>query len=258
MKKVLLLLTVLFSAATLSFADAKNIVYKESFSFAQIENLKISLTYEDLQISQIYGDEIVVEIGSNNRNKTPEVFVDDDILKIQTKEQKVRRGERCNVYVYLPQDFFAKSIELNNTSGNITVDILKAENAILVNNVSGRTDIGNCQTELFTSTNVSGNSTLQKIVAEYFQLSSTSGNLFAQLEQAPEATSQLTNISGKTQLYYPKDSNFEIVAFTITGNIKTDSQTQKNAGSNYQTTIGTGGAQVSITSVSGKIEMVGY
>lgn len=257
MKKIfIIVLTFLFSLPL--FADPKNIVYNETFDFSAIENLNISLTYENLQISRIYGDEIVIEIGSNNIKKIPDVLMQDETLRIISKEQKSSRGYKCSVYVYLPQDFIAQTIELHNVSGTITADVLQTQNAVLINNVSGRSDIKACQTELFTASSVSGNLTLQKTAVDYFVLGSTSGNLFVELEGAPLATSQITNISGKTQLYYPKTSNFEITAFAISGSIKNNSSNNQNPGTNYQTTIGTGGPQLSITSVSGKIEIVGY
>ena len=246
-KKFFFLSLILFSALPL-FADAKNIVYKENFDFDRIESLEISLTYENLQISRIYGDEIVVEIGSNNRNKIPKVSVQDDALQIKNDNQKARLGDKCTVYVYLPQDFHAQGITIQNVSGNITADILQAQNGVVVGNVSGRTDINACQTELFTVMSVSGNSTLQKVSADYFEFSATSGNIFVELEQAPQATSMISNISGKTQLYYPKDSDFQIITFSILGSIKTSDSTKKIAG----------GPQLTISSVSGRIETVAY
>lgn len=259
MKKLFLLLCTFLLSLPL-FADPKNIVYNEAFSFLAIENLDISLTYENLQISRIYGEEIVIEIGSNNIKKIPQVSVQNETLRIISNEQKTSRGNKCNVYVYLPQDFDASEIKLHNVSGSITADILQAQNAVLISNVSGRTDIASCQTELYKATSVSGNITLQKIAVDFFDFSSTSGNIFAELETAPLASSGITNISGKSQLYYPKSSNFEFSAFTVSGSIKTpDSDSnKKNAGTNYQSTVGTGGPQLSISSVSGKIEITAY
>ena len=130
----------------------------------------------------------------------------------------------------------------------ITADILQAQNGVVVGNVSGRTDINACQTELFTVMSVSGNSTLQKVSADYFEFSATSGNIFVELEQAPQATSMISNVSGKTQLYYPKDSDFQIITFSISGSIKTSDSTKKIAG----------GPQLTISSVSGRSETVAY
>lgn len=247
MKKLFLLLCTFLLSLPL-FADPKNIVYNEAFSFLALENLDISLTYENLQISRIYGDEIVIEIGSNNIKKIPQVTVQDETLRIISNEQKTSRGNKCNVYVYLPQDFDIKSIELRNVSGSITADILQTQNAVLLSNVSGRTDIAACQTEFFKATSVSGNITLQKIAVDFFDFSSTSGNIFAELETAPLASSGITNISGKSQLYVPKDSNLTYKTFSISGKITNNTTNATNSNA----------TQITISSVSGKIEVREY
>ena len=245
-KQIVLLYTFLLSLPL--FADPKNIVYNEAFDFSAIENLDISLTYENLQISRIYGDEIVIEIGSNNIKKIPQVTVHDETLRIISKEHKTSRGNKCNVYVYLPQDFSINEIKLHNESGSISADILQAQNAVLISNVSGRTDIATCQTELYKATSVSGNITLQKISVDFFDFSSTSGNIFAELETAPLATSGITNILGKSQLYVPKDSNLTYKTFSISGKITNNSIDSTNPEA----------PQVTISSVSGKIEVREY
>ena len=247
MKKHIALLFIFLLSLPL-FADPKNIVYNEAFDFSAIENLDISLTYENLQISRIYGEEIVIEIGSNNIKKIPQVTVQDETLRIISTEQKTSRGNKCNVYVYLPQDFDASEIKLHNVSGSITADILQAQNAVLISNVNGRTDIATCQTELYKATSVSGNITLQKIAVDFFDFSSTSGTIFAELEQTPLATSGITNISGKSQLYIPKDSNLTYKTFSISGKITNNSIDSTNPEA----------PQVTISSVSGKIEVREY
>ncbi len=245
-KQIVLLCTFLLSLPL--FADPKNIVYNEAFDFSAIENLDIYLTYENLQISRIYGEEIVIEIGSNNIKKIPQVTVQDETLRIISKEQKTSRGNKCNVYVYLPQDFDASEIKLHNVSGSITADILQAQNAVLISNISGRTDIATCQTELYKASSVSGNITLQKIAVDFFDFSSTSGTIFAELETAPLASSGITNISGKSQLYVPKDSNLTYKTFSISGKITKNSIDSTNPEA----------PQVTISSVSGKIEVREY
>ena len=222
-KKLGFLAAVLFAVVSCAalFADAKNIVYNETFDFNQLESINVALVYENIQISRIYGDEIVVEIGSNNIKRIPEVIIEDETLIIRTKDKKVRKGNKCNVYLYLPQDFDAQSITVTNVDGNISADILQAQNYVEVANISGRNDINCCKTELFTVSNVSGNSTLQKITADYFDFSSVSGIIFVELEQTPLATSEITTISGKTQVYYPKDSDLDKLEITsISGKIE--------------------------------------
>ena len=231
-----------------AFGDPQNMVYAKSFGFSSIENLDISLSYENLLISQIYGDEISVEIGSNNIKKFPEVILDETTLTIKTKEQKSRFGNKCTVYLYLPQDFVAQSISIKTASGTISADILKSQNAVHINNVSGRTDIGLCNTELFDVSTVSGNAKLQKITADYFDFISVSGDIFAELEKAPLASSGIKNTSGKSQLYVPKGSNLTYKTSSISGKITNNTTTVTNSDA----------TQITISSTSGKIEIKEY
>ena len=260
MKKHFLALFIFMSAGFLFplFADSKNIVYSQTFDFFELDSVNVSLTFETLQISRIYGDEIVVEIGSNNINKLPQAVTQNRTLKITSKVKKASRGDKCTVYLYLPQDFNPQEIIIQNVSGNISADILKSQNKVSISNVSGRSDINACQTELFKVLSVSGNATLQKIAVDFFEFNSTSGTIFAELEAAPFASSSISSVSGKTQLYIPKNSNLDLSASSITGTIKPLDSDKKNAGTYYQTTTGTGGPQISISSVSGKIEFTAY
>ena len=213
------------------FADSKNIVYNNSFDFKNIDSLEVSLSYENLKISQIYGDEIVVEIGSNNNKKIPLVLLEQDelscTLKITSTVKKATLGNSCTVYLYLPQDFFANQITISLVSGNLQADILKAQNALYIKNISGRTDIAGCTTDYLNATAISGNLTIQKITAGYFDINNTSGNIFLELEKALEAKSRVAGISGKIQVYYKKnespfsDDSSELLISTVSGKVET-------------------------------------
>ena len=232
MKKSLLLFVSLFFLCP-CFADSKNLVYNESFNFQNIDSIQISLTYEALKIQQIYGDEIVIEIGSNNIKKIPAVSLqkqDDEetcTLIIESPNKKKSPGHNCTVYLYLPQDFLPKTISILSQSGNIQADNLKAENAIHLKNISGRTDCASCSTDFLTAVSVSGNLTLQKINVGYMNINNTSGNIFLELEKPFEAKSTVTDVSGKIQVYYKKnespfsDDSPDFVISTVSGKIET-------------------------------------
>ena len=232
MKKIFLILSLIFFTAPF-FADAKNIVYNKSFDFQSINELSISLTCENLKISRIYGEEIVVEIGSNNIKKIPEVVLEqaapeDDTctLAITSVNKRSPLGFNCTVYVYLPQDFFADQISVSNMSGNIQADILATQNAIYISNMSGRTDIAAATTDYLCASSVSGNLTIQKITAGYFDINNTSGNIFLELEKALEAKSRVASVSGKIQVYYKKnespftDDSSELLISTVSGKVE--------------------------------------
>ncbi len=195
------------------FADSKNIVYSQVFGIVDITNLKIFLDYEELRISQIYGDEISIEIGCNNLNRIPAVQLEEGCLSVQTpgtryttKAFRAEAGTVCTVYIYIPQDFLPETVSINMLGANLMADVLRATTSIEITGNRGRIDLMACTTESLTVKNVSGNTTLQKIKADYFDLRSTSGLIFAELAQAPLASSSIQNQTGKVQLYYPKDA----------------------------------------------------
>ncbi len=203
----------LFFCSSPLFADSKNLVYSQVFGIEDITELKISLDYEELHISQIYGDEISIEIESNNINRIPLVEVKDGVLIVKaakvrqtTKALRMEKGNVCKVYLYIPQDFLPESVEITMLGANLMAEVLRATTSILISSNSGRIDLMSCITESLTVKNVSGNTTLQKIKADYFDLRSTSGLLFAELAQAPLARCYIQNQTGKVQLYYPKDA----------------------------------------------------
>lgn len=232
MKKLFVVLSIIFFAAPF-FADSKNLVYNKSFDYKNINTLSISLTCENLKINRIYGDEIVIEIGSNNLKKIPEVVLEQpeqeeaSTLKITSVNKRSPLGFNCTVYVYLPQDFYAAQISISNVSGNIQADILNTQNAIYVSNMSGRTDIAASSSDYLSASSVSGNMTLQKITAGYFDIQNVSGNTFLELENSIEARSRVTSVSGKIQVYYKKnespflDDSPELFISTVSGKVET-------------------------------------
>ena len=229
-KKIFAIVITLFLANAL-FADSKNIVYTESFAFEGLDSIDITLSYENLKISQIYGDEIVIEIGSNNIKKIPEVsLVQDELsssLKITTKTKRATLGNDCTVYLYIPQDFLAQEMHISLVSGNLLADILKAQNALYIKNTSGRIDIAAVSTDYLNAGCVSGNITLQKVSAGYLDIKNTSGNIFVELEKPTQASSKVATISGKIQIYYKKnespfsDDSPDFIISTVSGKIET-------------------------------------
>ena len=147
----------LFFCSSPLFADSKNLVYSQVFGIEDITELKISLDYEELHISQIYGDEISIEIGCNNLNRVPVVELEDEVLSVQSpgvhktaKSFRAETGTVCTVYVYLPQDFLPESVEITMLGANLMAEVLRATTSILISSNSGRIDLMSCITESLT------------------------------------------------------------------------------------------------------------
>lgn len=215
-------------------AQSKNIVYSNSFEIEELTAIEINLNFEEIFISQIYGNEITIEVGSNNLNKIPQIKTEDGGLKIESafNQGSSQKGQTCCVYIYIPQDFNPEYIKLLNQTGNIQAQILKAACFVSVQSTSGRIDIQACNTEFFVANNFAGESRLQKVSCDYFEFYSESGILFVELEKAPQAQSFIKNPAGKTQLYYPKNLDFFV-----------DVQTQSET---FTKQIGQGGAEIKI------------
>lgn len=230
MKKLLFVSAVLIFAFPL-FAKTQNLVFNKSYDCSQIESLEISLTYENLKITQIYGDEITVEISSNNNKQVPSVLLEQDDLSdkgnliIKSAVTRTKPGNTCTVYLYIPQEFIADSIIISLVSGNLQADFLRSENKLAVNNVSGRTDIAGLSTDFLNISSVSGNVTTQKLSASYFNISNVSGNTFVELDKPLLARSMISSISGKIQVYYKKnespflDDSPDLIISTISGKV---------------------------------------
>lgn len=234
-KHCLTLTTIFFLFCSSIFADTKNLVFNESYDFRNIDSITISLTYENLKINQIYGDEIVVEIGSNNIKKIPQVTLNDELeyedsfknLEIKSTVKKASPGTSCTVYLYLPQDFLPDRMNISLVSGNLQAENLRSQNTLYISNVSGRTDIASSSTDFLKLTSISGNVTMQKLSAGYFDMNNVSGNIFVELENSILAKSYITTVSGKIQVYYKKnespflDDSPDFIISSVSGKIET-------------------------------------
>ncbi|MCR4900443.1 MAG: DUF4097 family beta strand repeat-containing protein [Treponema sp.] len=201
-------------------AQSKNIVYSNSFEIEELSAIEINLNFEELLVSQIYGSEITIEVGSNNLNKIPQIKTEEGVLKIESafKQGSSQKGQTCCVYIYIPQDFNPQYIKLLSQTGNIQAQILKAVTAVCVQSAFGRIDVQACNTEFLEIKNSSGDSRVQKLLCDYFEFYSEKGIIFVELEKAPQAQSFIKNESGKTQLYYPNTADLFI-------DVKTPSET---------------------------------
>jgi len=192
------------------FAAEKNLVYNQSFDMKVIEALDISLNYEELKIYKIYGNEISIEICSNNSKIIPSIFCRESNFKIISNEKKDLPGNTCCIYLYLPQDFNPSSIKISAQNSIIYAQELKALSSITIKNIDGRTDIDSCKVEYLNLESQTGNQRLQKLSADYFELKNGSGSIFVEMNNPPLAKSTISSQSGKIQVYLPKSAALQI------------------------------------------------
>lgn len=260
MKKTIFALSFLyFIFVCPAFSIIKNIVYSQSFDSSQIFTLSVDLVEEDVFISQIYGDEISVEISSNNLNLIPKVELDDEVLSIKTGKKIKTTGSHISVYIYIPQDWRPDLIDLHTVSGNIDAQNLSSIDAIKVYTVSGNINSSNSTSDYLQLSSTSGKIVSQKTSAQYFRIDTTSGNIFCELNHEPFAQSSITSVSGKIQVYYPQNADFESSFKSLSGTIKIDgTKYSKALTSSLYSTFGNGGSIILFDTVSGSIELKSY
>lgn len=185
MKKSLIFLMALLIPGL--FYAQSSIVAQEYYKMDKIKTIHAELSYESIRVEQIYGDEVTVEISSNNSRKIPDFDVENGELYIHS----VRRyalGDRCIVYLYIPQDMKCESIDFSLASGDIIIRDLSAEN-ISLQSASGdiHCESINAENE-FSARALSGDVIIKRIDAGKISTKATSGDIEIVTINADEVT----------------------------------------------------------------------
>jgi len=176
MKKSILLFSGLLCMFQ-AFAFEKNLLVKENYKASSISEMNFNLSFEDVSIQKIHGDEITMEIYSNYKKKLPSYELDGSTLKLQTSPKRAFNYDLCKIYLYIPEDFKLSTLLINTTSGDIDISYLNAEN-ISIKSVSGDVDTDdiNCDEDFSILAN-SGDIDINRINAKTISLKTTSGDI---------------------------------------------------------------------------------
>ena len=235
-KKTFLMILVFVAVSVSFFAIEGNTIpiESESFSKEQIKNIEIQVTYEDVEIKETYGNEILVEIYSNNRKTVPSISTFSDTLLIESKAHLFLRGTECDIKLYIPQNakfsnvkitsasadieiskINAENIKLHSASGDIDCKILDADEEINLESASGDIEIEEANSKEITVKSNSGEISLNRISSdtltaqiigsgeidindfygEYVQVTSKSGDI--EIERLDAEYFSLNSASGK-------------------------------------------------------------
>lgn len=110
------------------FAIDSNLIFKETYNQNTFNNLDVDLTFEDITINEIYGNDIIIEIFCNNSTRMPKVETQADTIKIQTVTKFTSIGNICRILVYIPQEKNLNNVKISSTSGDVKLRKLSAAN----------------------------------------------------------------------------------------------------------------------------------
>jgi len=175
MKKLTVLLLSLFTALSV-FASSKNLIHKETFS-ANLDNLEVKMFSEDVTIKEIYGDEIIVEVYSNNKRLMPKITKGTNSLEIYSSRKSIRFGEYCSIEISIPEETKFKNISMAQTSGDIDIETLYADN-ITIDSTSGDLEAEKLTADYkMVLRKTSGDIEIDNLATDELVLSSTSGTI---------------------------------------------------------------------------------
>lgn len=212
MKKKVFFLILLISSFYISAQDLNpdSLVYKEDFSVSDIKTLKFNLTFENLITDVFYGDEITVEIYSNNLIKTPVVSVAGTSLSISSTKQKNTPGDLCTVVVYIPKKHTFESVSISNNKGSINLESINVFDYIKISTTSGNIKLSNSNTSYLNAKTQSGNIKLNSQVLDYFETSTQSGEISINLLDSPYGKSFAKTESGNITLKLPSYADYNL------------------------------------------------
>lgn len=272
MKKILTLIFTIAITGSL-FANNGNLLLKENFNTKKVSNIELTLSSEQVTVSPIYGDEITVEVRSNNRTRVPVIYESNGTLIVQSSRHK-RFGiaDYCYVDIYIPHDYNFESVSLQTSSGKLSVESVSADictfktssgsveasriesTDLQITCLSGRISLIKYSGENMSLRTSSGSVKTRSIECDYFDVRTSSGSIDLDLLNAPLAASQINSSSGSVDLIIPDSAGFDINVSSSSGNFKDDHlRNRLSPRSGYRNSYYGGGPEISVHTSSGSI-----
>lgn len=201
-----------------------------------IKNVNGSVTIEawDKPQAQV----TVIKRGSESDRKAVQVYFknDDGKLSLRTGYPKGSNKSEVIYQIKLPRKL--DSVDLNTVNGGIKLSDISAE--IAVQTVNGLVELAN--------------------VVGVNKAQSVNGNIKAVLKEAGSDSMEFKNVNGNIELQIKSDLDADLEAAAVHGSITIDDafgvQVQKQmVGQKASGQIGSGGAQLKITTVNGNIKL---
>lgn len=232
MKRILFCLIASFIVSHI-FAQ-QNIFFRESYNSSDIKEILVNSIQEDIYISQINGDQIVVEMGSNNSRIQPSVVVENENLKILNNNWDFEKGDFCSIYIYTPKEYIAEGYNLKTIFGKIKIDNLKSTDYIKITTGQNDYNFKNLKTEYFyvsvDSELPESGLNIKDLDCSYFKIDGFVGDINLSLIHAPKAQSKIHNKMGKIFLEIPGNQDFEIEPYSTHSFFINNYEKSKSAG----------------------------
>ena len=256
------------------FAIEPNLIVSQTFS--DIHNLDFDLSFENLTIENIYGDEILVELYSNNRKKLPKLEEENGALYLKSNKNKLYPSDYCNIKIYIPYEIIFETINIENQKGQIIFQILNSEELtikslngkiqgqeisatsfISLSNFEGQIDINTAKTETLSVKTTTGSIYISSLTADYFDSTTDSGITEISLASQPKASSRIYSKTGEVLLSFQNKSlGFDLIASSTSGIFRDEINNLRLTPRNeYKNSYFGGGPEIQIRTTSSNITL---
>ena len=274
MRKHFLLAAIFLFSSTL-FAEQANLIFRESYRLADVQNLVMALNSENVEIKNFRGYKVTVEAYSNNTSRSPIIKRANKSIIIEHSKEHFYKADYCNLIIYIPYDYKLNSFEYISDSGNlsaeeiwsdkvnarsnagsISFENLISSDTLSISTTKGKIKISKFKGEYFELTSESGAIQMNKVQAEYFNASSGAGQVFINLENAPVATSQIKTSRGNITVELPASENFNLQVLSNSGTFRDNIRdVRKSARGEHDFKYNDGGALLILQTSSGDITL---
>lgn len=177
----------------------QNLIKREIYSEAEINEINIHLIYENIQVKKIYGNEIVIEVYSNNDTLLPQINHEKEILKINGSVKKHTKGDFCSMVIYIPQENHCKSVSL-----------LVKDNPVFINDLT---------IEDLTIQAENSMLEIKNIEVDFLLCETEKGDMKLSLNSTPKAISEIKSKEGNIELKLLENFEGNIIPFTDKGKL---------------------------------------
>ena len=209
-----------------------NLISTMAINIKDVKDINIFLTYEEIEFSSIYGNEIVVDLYANNNHLLPSIDVTKDKesrgvlnIKTSTKGYSATKGDKCKIAVYIPQKVLFDNISFLSVNPFFSLSNINAKDALIMDkgisngninitnskfssltvlSENSKVNIENTESEYLSIKTNSGNITLKNITSDYFDIITKTAFVSIFLKQVPLASSNINTTDGNIELFIPK------------------------------------------------------
>ena len=186
-----------------------NLIKKQIIKSKSLDNLTVSLNYENVSIKDYSSSEILIEIYSNNNKKIPEIKFENKNLSIKSIKN-YKKGDYCFICIYLPSNLLLNKFSLSNKTGSVTCTGIKAEDSFSISCTNSDLNIQKSKALYLDLFCEKGNVVLFKNYFDFFEINSRESAIDITLDTNIYGTSKIITEKGSILIKLNQQNLFDV------------------------------------------------